>query len=84
MKKILFISATLILLLNGCVGPSGYSTAKCSEKQYKGIVVSLLQPEPSISCSNGDISPDGNHYVTNRGDKHLNHYVYLEFKDTIK
>jgi hypothetical protein len=72
--KYLFIILTA-LLLSGC----GYTINDCKEKQYKGIVAHLNSTNTNTYCSDGKII--NNQYFTNSGEKNIEYYIFLEFKE---
>lgn len=80
MKKVLLLltGIALTVLMSGC--SSGSTSKRCLSNQYKGIVVFNTNSEPSIYCSNGDLSPNGKNYLTSGGEKNINEYHYSEFK----
>ena len=67
--------ATLAFMLSGC----GYTLDYCKEKQYKGIVMHSNSDTPDTYCSDGKII--NNNYYTNSGEKSIENFTYLEFKD---
>ena len=74
MKFLLLIS---LLVLSGC--NHYYDSKDCKDKKYNGIVVTMGDNTPYISCSDGVLSPDGSSYITNNGDKRKDSYFYLSF-----
>ena len=72
--KYLFI-ATLAFMLSGC----GYTVNYCKEKQYKGIVIHSNSTTPDTYCSDGKII--NKQYFTNGGEKRIDSFIFLEFKD---
>lgn len=60
-----YLILTALIMFSGCDS----SIKQCVNKGYRGIVIDTLSVNPSLYCSNGLLSPDGNSFITNDGDR---------------
>ncbi len=77
MKMKLLGIAGIALLLSGCNSPN-----QCIEKKYTGVVIDLESSAPNVHCSNGELTPNGESWITADGDYYKKFGVYAEFRPT--